>query len=227
MAGQADRNREREGSRLQTGERDTMTTGMEWQQLALYAVVAAVALLLIQRIPYVGRIVRFAFSAGLLAFFLFLLFQQAPYEPTLARIVERLGLDGQQVAGSEVRIRMSPDGHFWARAKINGVARRMLVDSGATITTLSERTASAASVDQRSTIVPLVLRTANGITQARTGEIAQLQLGMIEATNLKVAISPALGNLDVLGMNFLSNLASWRVEGRTLIMTPAGTAKNG
>ena len=204
-----------------------MTTGMEWQQVALYAVIAAVALLLIQRIPYVGRIVRFAFSAGLLAFCLFLLFQQAPYEPTLARIVDRLGLDSQQVAGSEVRIRMSPDGHFWARANINGVERRMLVDSGATITTISERTAAAASVDQGSGVMPLVLRTANGVARARTGEIAQLQLGTIKATDLKVAISPALGNIDVLGMNFLSKLASWRVEGRTLILTPPGTANRG
>lgn len=204
-----------------------MTTEMEWQQVALYAVIAAAALLLIQRVPYVGRIVRFGFSAGLLAFCLFLLFQQAPYEPNLARIVDRLGLDSQQVAGSEVQIRMSPDGHFWARANINGVERRMLVDSGATITTISERTAAASSVDQSSGVMPLILRTANGMARARTGEIAQLQLGTIRATDLKVAISPALGNLDVLSMNFLSKLASWRVEGRTLILTPPDTANSG
>ncbi len=33
-------------------------------------------------------------------------------------------------------------------------------------------------------------------------------------------MTPALGDLDVLGMNFLSKLASWRVEGRTLVMIP-------
>ena len=38
---------------------------------------------------------------------------------------------------------------------------------------------------------------------------------MIAASNLKVMISPALGDLDVLGMNFLSKLASWRVEDGT------------
>ncbi|WP_460988275.1 hypothetical protein [Sphingobium sp. TomTYG75] len=45
-------------------------------------------------------------------------------------------------------------------------------------------------------------------------------LGGIEAHGLKVAISPAIGNIDVLGMNFLSQLASWRVEGRTMILVP-------
>jgi aspartyl protease family protein len=32
--------------------------------------------------------------------------------------------------------------------------------------------------------------------------------------------SPGLGDLDVLGMNFLSKLQSWRVEGRTLVLVP-------
>jgi aspartyl protease family protein len=201
-----------------------MNISTEWQQVAIYAVLAALALVLIQRIPFIGRIVRFAFSVGLLAVCLFLLFQQAPYEPSLARIAAKLGLNDQQVSGDEVRIRMSPDGHFWARATLNGVERRMLVDSGATITAISEETARAAKVSSGTSLVPIVLQTANGLAQARTGSVERLELGSITAKELKVAISPALGNMDVLGMNFLSDLASWRVEGRTLILVPQGAA---
>lgn len=199
-----------------------MNISTEWQQVAIYAVLAALALVLIQRIPFIGRIVRFTFSVGLLAVCLFLLFQQAPYEPSLARIAAKLGLNDQQVSGDEVRIRMSPDGHFWARATLNGVERRMLVDSGATITAISEETARAAKVGSGTSLVPIVLQTANGLAQARTGSVERLELGSITARELKVAISPALGNMDVLGMNFLSDLASWRVEGRTLILVPRG-----
>lgn len=197
-----------------------MTISTEWQQIAIYAVLAALALAFIQRIPFIGPIVRFAFSIGLLALCLFILFQQAPYEPSLARIAERLGVNGQEVSGGEVRIRMSPDGHFWARATINGVERRMLVDSGATITAISEDTAKAAAVGSGTSLVPVVLQTANGLAQARTGSVKRLELGSITARDLKVAISPALGDMNVLGMNFLSDLASWRVEGRTLILVP-------
>ncbi|MFZ3482541.1 retropepsin-like aspartic protease family protein [Sphingomonas sp. 3-13AW] len=200
-----------------------MTISTEWQQIAIYAVIAALALTLIQRIPFIGRVVRFTFSVGLLAFCLFLLFQHAPFEPSLARIASRLGVNSQEVSGGEVRIRMSPDGHFWARAKINGVERRMLVDSGATITAISEQTAEAASVGSGGTLMPVVLQTANGLAQARTGSVKRLELGSITARDLKVAISPALGDMDVLGMNFLSALASWRVEGRTLILVPHAT----
>lgn len=197
-----------------------MTISTEWQQIAIYAVLAALALAFIQRIPFIGPIVRFAFSIGLLALCLFILFQQAPYEPSLACIAERLGVNGQEVSGGEVRIRMSPDGHFWARATINGVERRMLVDSGATITAISEDTARAAAVSSGTSLVPIVLQTANGMAQARTGSVKRLELGSITARDLKVAISPALGDINVLGMNFLSDLASWRVEGRTLILVP-------
>jgi aspartyl protease family protein len=196
------------------------TTGPDWQTLALYALAAAFVILVLQRIPVIGRLIRFAVSLGLLAAALFLLARQAPYEPHLARLSEKLGLDDQQVAGKEVRIRMNPDGHFWADVTLNGVKRRMLVDSGATVTAISERTAREAGVERDAGLVPVVLRTANGLAEAHTGTVRELRLGTVTARGLKVVISPALGDLEVLGMNFLSRLASWRVEGRTLVLTP-------
>ena len=120
------------------------TTAPEWQTLALYAVAAAVILLLLQRIPVVGRIIRFGFSAALLAFLIFILLQQAPYQPELARLTQKIGLDDQQIAGKELKVRMSPDGHFWVVASINGVKRRMLIDSGATVTAIASATAREA-----------------------------------------------------------------------------------
>jgi aspartyl protease family protein len=190
----------------------------EWQHIALYAVGAALLLMLLQRIPVVGRIVRFGFSLALLAFLIFIVLQQAPYQPELARLTSKLGLDDQQVAGKELRVRMSADGHFWALASVNGVKRRMLIDSGATVTALSPQTAREARVDAGTGLTPVILRTANGAAPAETGSIDELKVGNIVARNLKIVTSPGLGNLDVLGMNFLSKLDSWRVEGRTLVL---------
>jgi aspartyl protease family protein len=192
----------------------------EWQSLALYAVGAALIIMFLQRIPFVGRIFHFAFSLGLLAFLIFVLLQQAPYQPELARFTAKLGLDDQNVSGKELRVRMSPDGHFWVSASINGVKRRMLIDSGATVTAISEQTAREAAVDAGSSLAPVILRTANGSAPARTGSIDELRVGNIVARDLKIVTAPGLGNLDVIGMNFLSKLESWRVEGRTLILVP-------
>jgi aspartyl protease family protein len=194
----------------------------EWQQMALYALGAALLLMLISRIPYVGRIVRFAVSLALLGFFIFLLMQQAPYQPQLAGVMGSLGLDKQEVVGREVRIRMSGDGHFWARAKLNGVERRMLIDSGATMTTISPKTAATAGVEASAGLAPILLRTANGVTKAETGTLEEMRLGPITARDLKIVVAPGLGDVDVIGMNFLSKLQSWRVEGRTLVLVPKG-----
>lgn len=192
----------------------------QWQQMAIYAVGFALLIMVLQRIPFVGRIIRFAISFGLFAFLIYLLLQMAPYQPELARFTAPLGLDDQKVAGKELRVSMSPDGHFWVAAYINGVRRRMLIDSGATITAISQDTAQSARVDTSAGLTRVVLRTANGLAPAETGSIEELRVGNIVARNLRVVTAPGLGELDVLGMNFLSKLESWRVEGRTLILVP-------
>jgi len=115
---------------------------------------------------------------------------------------------------------MAPDGHFWVIATINGVKARMLIDSGATVTAISQQTAHDAAVETGAGIAPVMLRTANGVAPARTGSVDELKVGNIVARNLRIVTAPGLGGLDVLGMNFLSRLESWRVEGQTLILVP-------
>ncbi|HEY0112119.1 MAG TPA: TIGR02281 family clan AA aspartic protease [Allosphingosinicella sp.] len=194
--------------------------GPDWQQIALYAAGAVLLLFVLTRLPLVGRLIRVALTLGLTLFCAFLLLQMAPYQPFLSGLAARAGLDRQEVTGREVRIRMAPDGHFWADVSLGKAKRRMLIDSGATMTALSQRTAAAAGIEDAAALVPVVLRTANGLTQARPATLKRLRVGNILASDLKVVISPALGDLDVLGMNFLSRLRAWRVEGRTLILVP-------
>lgn len=197
-----------------------LATDADWPRIALYALGAALLLMLLFRLPLVGRLLRFAVSLAIAALAAFLLIQQAPYQPWLAGMADDLGLDGQEVTGGEVRIRMAADGHFWADARINGVRRRMLIDSGATVTAISEATAAQARAEGTLGPVPVVLRTANGMAPARAGSVDELRLGNIVARDLKVVVSPAFGDMEVIGMNFLSKLASWRVEGRTLVLVP-------
>lgn len=138
----------------------------------------------------------------------------------IARISSLLSDDEQRVSGKTVRIRMAPDGHFWATAAINGVQRRMLIDSGATQTALSLDTARAARLDLNQSPFPVIIETANGKVAAQTSSIGRLQLGTIDAQDLRVTVAPEFGDTDVLGMNFLSRLASWHVEGDILVLEP-------
>lgn len=137
-----------------------------------------------------------------------------------ARLTSLLGDDEQRVRGATIRLRMAPDGHFWATANINGIDRRMLIDSGATTTSLSVATAQNAALDLAQNSVPTTVNTANGMVFARTSSVRRLELGPIVATNLRVIVAPEFGDTDVLGMNFLSRLKSWRVEGEMLVLEP-------
>jgi aspartyl protease family protein len=129
-------------------------------------------------------------------------------------------LNDQQISGTETRIRMAEDGHFWADVEIDGISRRMLIDSGATTTALSPATAAAAGLDLDESPFATVIETANGAVTARTATAHRVTIGTVTATDLGVVSSPAFGDTNVIGMNFLSRLASWRVEGGTLILTP-------
>jgi aspartyl protease family protein len=137
------------------------------------------------------------------------------------------GNEEQRAEGGTVRIRMASDGHFWARVKLNGYERRMLIDSGATITAMSTETAKAAGIDMDSGKPPATIETANGEVQAAQANLQKLEIGPLKTEDLQIVVSPSFGEMDVLGMNFLSRLKSWRVQGNELILEPdgAGTAE--
>ncbi len=186
----------------------------------LLLLILPLSALIARRVPVLHvllSLVSWAIIAGLL---LMVVSQREKFDPYLQRVASLLKIDDQKVVGKETHIRMSPDGHFWARVTLDGVSRRMLVDSGATVTALSTRTAEAAALDVQKSMFPMILNTANGQISAKTATVRELRLGDIAARDLGVVVSPAFGDTDVLGMNFLSKLKSWRVEGSTLILEP-------
>ncbi|SFP38514.1 retropepsin-like aspartic protease family protein [Sphingomonas rubra] len=186
--------------------------------LAIGAAILAIAIA--RRIPVLRTLVSIAGWLVLAGLLVVVLGQREAFDPYLGGIAAALKLDGQEVVGGETRIRQSPDGHFWVRVSVGGVTQRMLVDSGATVTALSARTASRMGLRPSEGLVPVLLTTANGTIRAQTVTIPELRLGSIVAHDLSAVASPAFGEVNVIGMNFLSRLKSWRVEGRTLILVP-------
>jgi len=133
---------------------------------------------------------------------------------------EVLGENEQQMIGKTLRIRQSPDGHFWANAMVNGTPVRFLIDSGATTTAMNLATARKADVELSSSPFPVILSTANGEVEAERGTVRNLEVGSIVADDLPVVVAEAFGDSNVIGMNFLSKLDSWRVEGNEMILEP-------
>ena len=118
--------------------------------------------------------------------------------------------------GSEMRIPMAIDGHFWVDAKLNGHDVKFLVDSGATTTTVGRQTALRAGIEvsQRR---DRYVRTGNGIVRLASGRADELTIGSIARRDVALEVADN-DDLNVLGMNYLSSLRRWGVEGRWLIL---------
>ena len=118
--------------------------------------------------------------------------------------------------GGTLRIPMALDGHFWVEAVVNGQPVKFLVDSGATMTTIDQATAERAGI----AIDPLrnqIVRTGNGLIRVAAGRADSISIGDIQRDGIGLHITER-AEINVLGMNFLSSLHRWGVEGRWLVL---------
>ena len=183
----------------------------------LMAVMLVLGMLMTRREP-AARLFTYglAWVAVFAAGFILLAFRD-----NLGWVAQRLRAeaDGTPVSqGREMRVPMAIDGHFWVKAKLNGHDVKFLVDSGATTTTIDRETAQAAGVEISSRRDQYV-RTGNGIIRVASGRADNLTIGTITRHDVVVEVADN-DDLNVLGMNYLSSLSRWGVEGRWLVMVP-------
>lgn len=195
------------------------------QSRLLMAAVVAMVLgvlgsMLAGRVPLLSKIMRYGSTFGLIGVLLLVVLQLSRLDPRFSMAVPELGYPEQTVEGGETRIAQHADGHYWLEATVNGHRAAFLIDTGATLTAVSQSTADAAGLEPRSGGMPIRLSTANGTVSAYTTSIEELRFGNVAARGLDAVIAPGLGETNVIGMNLLSRLASVRIEQGELILTP-------
>ncbi len=183
-------------------------------------VLGIVGSMLMRSVPALGRVLRAASTLGLVGILLLVVLQLSRMDPRFDLAVPQLGLPEQLVEGGETRIPRAPDGHYWLRAEVNGRPANFLVDTGATLTAVSAETAAELGLEPRGAGLPVRMQTANGTVAAELTTIDELRFGNVVARGLDAIIAPGLGPTNVIGMNFLSRLASMRLEGETMILVP-------
>ncbi len=194
---------------------------------AIAAMVAgSIGAVMVHRRVVGGRLVRTASTVLLAGILLTVVLQLSRFDPRIDVAVPQLGLPEQVVEGGETRVSLSADGHFWLQAQINGVDAAFLVDTGATLTAVSQKVADRAGLEPRRGGIPVRIETANGAVNAQISSADTLTFGNVQASGIDVIIAPNLGNTNVVGMNVLSRLESWRVEGDTLILVPGDRAQD-
>lgn len=170
--------------------------------------------------PLLGRLMRTTSTLALMGILVLVVLQLSRMDTRFDLAVPEVGLPEQIVEGGETRVKRRPDGHYWLRAEINGHPANFLVDTGATLTAVSNDTAAAAGLAPRQVGLPVRMQTANGTVAADLTTIDELRFGNVVARGLDAVIAPGLGPTNVIGMNFLSRLASVRLEGETMILVP-------
>jgi aspartyl protease family protein len=134
-------------------------------------------------------------------------------------MAEAAGEAGQDAKGGALRIRRSGDGQFWVNAEVNGRPARFMIDGVATRTLVSQDMADRLGI-RRDRLGGVLVDTADGPAVLQRGHIATLSIGPITRRNLGVTISGPGSQMNVIGMDVLSSLDSWGVEGEFLMLRP-------
>lgn len=196
--------------------------------LTILAILIAVAAgMLAQRHPRLGEALRSLSHVGLVAALLLTVTQIALHN---TRSEAALWLDETRppsIEGGETLVPLRADGHYWVQARLNGETVDFLIDTGATYTGVSKSVAERAALQPDADDQGVMLDTANGTIVARMSTAGTLAFGSIQAHGLPVAIGPdSEVETNVIGMNLLSQLASWRVENDRLILVPRPSSQS-
>ena len=106
-------------------------------------------------------------------------------------------------ATGDLVIPRARDGHFYAAGKVNGKPVNFMVDTGASLVTVSEKFAREAQISKGN---PTVFKTANGDLPGRIVTGVPVALGPVSVSGVRVGVGLVGDNASdaLLGQSFLS-----------------------
>ncbi|MFM9972005.1 MAG: TIGR02281 family clan AA aspartic protease [Burkholderiales bacterium] len=120
-------------------------------------------------------------------------------------------------SSSSVTLSADARGHFVTDGQINGGTVRFLVDTGATVVSLSSTEAQRLRLDYRKG-APVRMNTANGVAPAWQVRLDTVRIGDITLDNVEAVVMENQSMPVLLGMSFL-NRTNMRREGQLMTLT--------
>lgn len=106
-----------------------------------------------------------------------------------------------------VELKASSNGHYQARADINGRALPVMVDTGASLVVLTYEDAQAAGVFVKPADFTQPVSTANGTSRVAPVILDRISIGDVTVRSVQAAVAErGLLRVTLLGMSFLSRL---------------------
>lgn len=121
--------------------------------------------------------------------------------------------DMEVISANEVRLQLRNDGHYHVNGAINGTPIRFMVDTGASMVSISEDLARQARLKCEA---PATFTTANGKISGCVAQ-AEVQFGSYRLFDVEIAIMPNMDELALLGMNALGRF-NLEQSGNTLVI---------
>lgn len=115
--------------------------------------------------------------------------------------------------GSEIILSAGPGGHFTSLGSINGRSVQFMVDTGATLVSMSQADAERIGLDLRSAQRGLTT-TANGVVPVHRVVLDRVRVGDVEIFNVEAAVVPAPLPYVLLGNSFLTRFQMKRENDR-------------
>ncbi len=145
--------------------------------------------------------------------------ESATFDIGSSRKVLKIGQQqvGRPSGAASVTLSADARGHFTVDGQINGTAVRFLVDTGATVISLSRTDAERLGLDYRSGTASL-MSTANGATGAWKIRLDTVRVGEISVNAVDAAVVDTPSMPPLLGMSFLNRM-DLRREGQVLSIT--------
>lgn len=105
--------------------------------------------------------------------------------------------------GSRIVMNAGSGGHFLSPGMINGRTVQFMVDTGATNIAIGAGEAQRVGLEYRAG-QPVLLNTANGVTQGWRVKLASVRIGDVEVFDVDAVVSPAPMPYVLLGNSFLN-----------------------
>ncbi|MGE0240785.1 MAG: TIGR02281 family clan AA aspartic protease [Parvibaculaceae bacterium] len=120
---------------------------------------------------------------------------------------------------SATELKADSNGHYFAKADINGTTIAVMVDTGASGVALSYEDAERVGLRPHGLDYDLPINTANGVVKAARVKLRRVEVDNVRVRDVEGMVLPE-GALrgSLLGMSFLSRLSSFRIENGVLYL---------
>ena len=127
-----------------------------------------------------------------------------------------VGGSGGGGSGTKVVLTAGTGGHFVTQGQINGKTTQMVVDTGASLVSISAADADRMGLDYKGG-QPARLSTANGITNAWKIKLSSVKLGDVEVYEVDAVVSPGAMPYVLLGNSYLTRFQMTRTNDQMLL----------